>query len=42
VVYKLNPGEEEELFCEKYVSRDNKQNWNQYKYEIVGAVIENE
>jgi len=48
-INKLNPGEEAELLCEKYFSRkyDGRYSmkyekiWIEYKYEIVGAVIEN-
>jgi hypothetical protein len=41
-IHKLNPGEEVELFCQKYYAINDDQKWTEYKYEIVGAVIENE
>lgn len=37
-IYTLNPGEEKELECEKYIHSKDKEIWDEYNYEIVGAV----
>lgn len=38
-IYKLNPGEEKELECEKYVHNSDVEISDEYNYEIVGAVV---
>lgn len=38
--YTLNPGQEVKLNCERYFYEEHHENWIEYKYQVVGTVIE--